>query len=191
MNYKNGKIYKIIGGAEFYIGATTKERLCQRMASHRRDYQNWKNGKGSFVTSFYIFEKYGMVNCTIELVELCPCQSKDELSAREGYHIRNTTCVNKVIPNRTREEYRVDNRAHTSEYNRKYNDEHREQSKQYYVDNREQLLEYNRKYKAEHREAISKKITCDCGGQFTHQHKQDHIKTAKHQQFISLGSVVP
>ena len=179
MNYKNGKIYKIVGGDECYIGATTKERVCQRMATHRRDYQDWKNGKKAFVTSYYLFEKYGMENCTIELIELCPCQSKDELNAREGFYIRNTTCVNKVVPNRTKVEYRVDNRAQLLEYSRKYNAEHREQ-----------LLEYQKQYKAEHREIANTKCTCDCGGQFTHQNKLRHLKSAKHQQFISLGSVV-
>jgi hypothetical protein len=41
-NYSNGKIYKIIGGDECYIGSTTKERLCQRMTAQRGNYNNWK-----------------------------------------------------------------------------------------------------------------------------------------------------
>ena len=156
MNYNNGKIYKIVGGDECYIGATTKEHLCQRIAGHRSDYQKWKNAKRTFITSFYLFEKYGIENCTIELIELFPCISKDELNAREGYYIRNITCVNKNIPNRTNAEYRVDNQ------------------------------EKIKQYRAEHHEEINKKYTCDCGGKFTHKHKQRHLKSAKHQQFISL-----
>ena len=46
-NYNNGKIYKLEPICEYeegniYIGSTTKEYLCQRLATHKRDYKQWK-----------------------------------------------------------------------------------------------------------------------------------------------------
>ena len=98
-----------------YYGSTTKERLCQRMAKHRTDYNSWKKDPVKYnpTTSFKFFEKYGVENCRIVLMELCPCDTKDELSIREAYYIRNFLCVNKNIPDRKQPEYQ-----------KKYRDEH-------------------------------------------------------------------
>ena len=76
VNYENGKIYKIESylGDMIYIGSTTKKYLSQRMDTHRSDYKRWKNGVYNFVTSFTIFEEYGIENCNIVLLELCPCE---------------------------------------------------------------------------------------------------------------------
>jgi hypothetical protein len=58
------------------------------------------------MTSFQIIERD---NYKISLIELFPCNLKDELSAREGYYIRNIKCVNKQIPGRTQKEWCNDN----------------------------------------------------------------------------------
>ena len=47
----------------------------------------------------------GVENCKIHLILLYPCNSKDELLAKEAEYIRTLNCVNKVIPNRTKQEY--------------------------------------------------------------------------------------
>ena len=112
VNYNNGQIYKIedLVGEMFYIGSTTKSRLCQRMVEHRAAYERWKAGKCGKVTSFDIFEKYGIKNCRIVLIENYPCESKDELTSREAHYIRTVVCVNKAIPGRTDEQYYQDNK---------------------------------------------------------------------------------
>ena len=82
VNYQNGKIYKIenLGGDMCYIGSTTKDYLSKRMVEHRSAYKQWlKQAGGRNVSVFGIFEKYGVDNCRIVLVELCPCNSKDEI----------------------------------------------------------------------------------------------------------------
>jgi len=78
-NYQNGKIYKIESPQtdQIYIGSTT-QKLCDRMTNHRSDF---KCRKGN-CTSFKILE-YG--DAKIYLIELFPCNSKEELEAREGY----------------------------------------------------------------------------------------------------------
>jgi hypothetical protein len=91
-NYQNGKIYKIecINGEEgdIYIGSTAKQYLSQRMDKHRTSYKLWKEGKASYVSAYDLFDTYGVENCSILLIEVCPCDLKDELRAREGFHIK-------------------------------------------------------------------------------------------------------
>ena len=91
MNYQQTKIYRIEShlGNKIYIGSTTKQYLSQRMTAHRKDYNYWKSGKGHFITSYLLFDEYGLDNCSIELLEAKSCNSKDELKQLEGGYIRN------------------------------------------------------------------------------------------------------
>ena len=59
-----------------------------------------------------IFDKYGIENCKIELIQDFPCQSRNELLKQEGEHIRNNDCVNKIVSGRTNQEWREDNYEH-------------------------------------------------------------------------------
>ena len=106
-NYEKTKIYKIesLLGDKIYIGSTAKEYLSQRFQQHKTAYKGWKNGKGGRVTSYELFDLYGIENCSIVLIEACPCESKDAKNAKESHYIRTMDCDNKVIPNRTQKEY--------------------------------------------------------------------------------------
>lgn len=119
VNYNNGKIYKIVPnqGDEVYIGSTTRDRLCQRMEGHRSAYFRFKNGKGGKITSCDLFDKYGIENCEIELIELVNCNSKDELHVRERFWIKSSNCVNKNIAGRSKKEYYQDNCDHKKNIN--------------------------------------------------------------------------
>ena len=115
VNYNNGKIYKIApvsGGEEgdIYVGSTTKQYLSQRMDSHRCQYKQYKLGKHHKTTSFDLFDKYGLDNCQITLIESVDANSRDELIARERYYIQSQDCVNKNIAGRTHKEYYQDNK---------------------------------------------------------------------------------
>lgn len=106
MNYKQTKIYKIwsILGDDIYIGATCKNRLCERMSSHREDYKKYKKTNTHLITSYILFDKYGIENCFIELLESKECNNKEELNQLEGHYIRTLECVNKIRYNRTEAE---------------------------------------------------------------------------------------
>jgi hypothetical protein len=157
VNYNNGKIYKIepISGGEdgdVYIGSTTCKYLSERISGHRSDYKKWKNEKKvKKVTSFNLFDKYGVENCQIVLLELVNVDTKDELVAREGFHIRATNCVNKVIPDRTKKEYdqmyRENNKDKKSLYQKTYRD-----------NNKDKTAEYNKIYRENNKDEISAKI---------------------------------
>ena len=101
IKYEYGKIYKIepINGddGDVYIGSTTKLLLSQRMASHRHEYNCCRKGKRGKTMSHYLFDKYGIENCHIYLLEICPCKSKDELLSRERYYMTAFKNINKCI----------------------------------------------------------------------------------------------
>ena len=102
VNYQNGKIYRIDGGGLTYVGSTTKKYLSTRLAKHKSDYKRYLNGNQHYLSSFEIIK---LGDCKIELIECFPCNSKDELTAREGYYIRQMDCINKNIAGRILKEY--------------------------------------------------------------------------------------
>ena len=151
-NYSNGKIYKIepLNGedGDVYIGSTTKEYLSQRMTAHRYDYKRYLDGKYHNVTSFKLFDKYGIDNCKIILLELVNANCKDELHAREAHHIKTLSCVNKYIPLQTKKEHYEVNRDARLIQMKTYNDANKDailiQKKEYYKANKEKIKEKNR-----------------------------------------------
>ena len=173
-DYQLGKIYKIVSNVtgDVYIGSTTKKYLSQRLAMHKYNYKKYLNGEHHYVTSFKIIESgdYDMV-----LFENCPCNSKEELHARERFHIENNKCVNKYIPCRTIKQYRQENREKIAEKN-----------KQYYEENKEQLLEKLQQYREQNRDKLNKKqsevIQCPlCNGNISRRNLAQHQRSLKCQ----------
>ena len=146
-DYQNGKIYKITSGDLTYIGSTCEPTLARRLAGHVSGYKRFQNGKGYNVTSFQLIET-GQYEIT--LVELYPCGSKDELHARERFHIENMICVNKHIPCRTVKEWFNDNAEHIKEHQKAYQeanaDKIKEQHKAYIEVNADNIKEQKKAY---------------------------------------------
>jgi len=166
VNYNNGKIYKIEPNCEYkdgdiYIGSTTEPKLSRRMYSHRSKYKKWLNKTHHYVTSFDIFEKYGVENCSIILLEKCECSSKDELQSKEACYIRLLKCVNKVIPQRSSKEYYEDNADHIKNYQKEYRVLNREilatQKKEYRALNKEKISTQKKEYRALNRDQMNEK----------------------------------
>jgi hypothetical protein len=212
IDYNNGKIYKIepicdYEEGDIYIGSTTKKYLSDRMCDHRADYKRKKEGKRG-PNSFVLFDKYGVENCKIHLIMLYPCNTKDELLAKEGEYIRTLNCVNKVIPNRTKQEYDKEYRIKmkdNEEYQQKRKDyrqnvfektekrinylkEYRENNKEktsarthdHYIKNKEKKQEYEKQRYEKNKEKLQTSYICVCGCSITVQHKKRHEQTKKH-----------
>ena len=133
-NYLNGKIYMIEPICEYetgdiYIGSTTRP-LSERMNQHRANYKS-NNVKCKCKASL-LFEKYGVENCKIVLIEEYPCDNKISLDRKEGDHQRLIKCINKKISGRTDKEYQNDNA-----------DKIKEQRREYYLKNKE-IINKNR-----------------------------------------------
>ena len=164
VNYSNGKVYMICPIVEYeegevYIGSTTKHYLSDRLFEHRHMYEMYKIGKGrSRYSVFDLFDKYGSYNCNIILIEIVNANSKAELFAREAYHIKNTKCVNKILPITTREDIL-------------------NQKKIYREKNKEKIKAYS--------DNRSVKQSCECGGSFITHHKHTHMKTMMHMTYLS------
>ena len=185
--YENGKIYTIrcrYDDELIYVGSTI-QKLCMRMASHRRNK----------TCSLYQYVNGGWDNWYIELYEEYPCNNKSCLEKREGEVIRLIGTINKCIAGRTRKEwyednvdeileqqkqYRQNNRDKITEYNKQYQknnrdkivekyqknkDEILEKKKQYYKDNADKILEQRKQYQQDNADKISKyrkeRIECD------------------------------
>lgn len=149
-NYQNGKVYRLdcnITG-DVYIGSTVEPIIARRLSGHVMGFRSWKKTGKHFMTSFPIIERG---NYTISLIEAYPCNSQDELSAREGHFIRTTKCVNKVIPDRTHKEY----------------------VKKWYEDNKVKILKKTK-------ENGEQKIKCECGCEIRKDSLSRHRKTQKH-----------
>lgn len=154
--YQRAKIYKItdLAYTECYYGSTC-QTLSKRMGEHRSYYKIYKQDKRDFFyTSFILFDKYGLENCKIELVEDYECKTKEELRQREGWWIKNNPCVNKTIAGRDRKEWTQDNKEHMKEYR-----------KNYYNNNKEVVLKLHKKWEDSNRDSIRKRknerVNCD------------------------------
>ena len=173
--YQRGKIYKIVDNTDGnqYIGSTCEKSLSHRLAKHVSSYKNWSNGgKANYMRSFDIIANS---DYDIILIELFPCQIKDELLARERHFSDMLKCINKNRP--------IISNVEKKEYVAKYYQEHQEE-----------LNKQHKKYNTDHQEHIKKhaneKNNClICGGKYSTQHKTCHIKTQQHQNAISLNGI--
>jgi len=152
VNYQNGKIYKLYSPSKnlIYIGSTTQP-LSKRLSKHLCDYRIYKNGGHHYYTSFLVLENE---DYKIELVELYPCNNKEQLEKKEGEYIKNNECCNKIVAGRTYNEYYQDNKEKKHEYyeanKKKITDYHTEYNKK----NKEKKKEYNIKYTEANKEKI-------------------------------------
>ena len=139
-DYQKAKIYKLWSPQgeddEVYYGSTCND-LRFRKSQHKSKNHNCK--------SKILFENYDDVR--IELVEDYPCNNKQELNKKEGEFIKNNKCLNKVIPDRTKQEWYEDNKEKITK-----------QTKEWIEKNKEKLTEYRKEYYQNNKEHISKWI---------------------------------
>ena len=211
-NLKDGKIYKIVCNItdECYIGSTTEPTLARRLAGHVSNYKRWKLGKHHKNSSYDMIDR-GYYQ--IYLIESYPCNSKDELTSREGEIIRQykseCECINRKIEGRTKKEYCQDNKEKLQKYNKQYNKDNneliKENKKQYYkenkykfqeyreknkdkfqeykLDNKEKIKEYTKQYREENKEKISEKAK-----QYREENKEKISEKAKEKLICVCGS---
>jgi len=83
-----------------------------------------------------------------------------------------------------------------AEYNEKNKEYKRNYMKERYEQNKEEFLEKQRQYNIKNKEEINKKkreygkqkFTCECGSCIRIDNKNDHFKTKKHQNYLSLNN---
>ena len=159
-DYSKSKIYLItcLVTDLKYVGATTMDSIFTRLLQHVYAYRTYANGRRvDYCRSFEIIKNN---NFKIELLEECPCETQEELDAKERYYIESIECINKNIPSRTLKEYYKDKIHHFKDYYQRVKDNER----------------------------FKKKILCSCGSYYTLNNKNHHYNTHKHQHKINFFS---
>lgn len=145
INYQLGKVYKIVGNGHVYVGSTCEKYLSNRLAGHNRDFRKFQKGylKGALTSYKCLSDE----NHYIELLELFPCNSKDELHTCERKWIEQLDCVNKIIPNRTDMEKSEYHKQYNQNNRDKINEQKRKTDKIYRQNNRDKINERKRNWR--------------------------------------------
>ena len=188
VNYKNGKIYKIVNDInnKFYLGSTAQLYLSTRMTTHRQKHSKCMS-KNIGVD---------IKECSIILIENYPCKDRQELLRKEReYFDKYKKECKEVVLNKNKPIYYE---GELKELRKEYRDSNKEHIKEYRDSNKEYSKEYSKKYSKEYREnnketikeKKKEKITCECGSSVLKAVISRHKKTKKHINLMkSLSSI--
>jgi hypothetical protein len=159
-DYSLAKIYKLVSNKteDIYIGSCLM-RLSTRLSNHKHT-SNHCVSKKLFVNDAII---------TIVLIENYPCNTKNELKARELFHITTNKCINKNKPfvcdipygdgKAYKKEYCAINAEQIKSFKKEYyviNAEHiKSKANEYYAINTEQMKSKAKEYYAINAEQIN------------------------------------
>jgi len=170
MDYQNGRVYQILNNIDndVYVGSTCST-LTKRLSWHKHRYDRQDK---QHVPLYAKMHELGFDQFYIELVEQYPCNTREELRAREGHYIRERGTLNKVVAGRTQNQWRIDNKEKVDEHRRQYIASRREHFRAYHAqwraDNKDTQNKLNIQRYHENKELYNKarltKETCPtCG----------------------------
>jgi hypothetical protein len=181
-DYSKGKIYTIrcrTDDSLIYVGSTIQP-LAVRWGGHKVDSKR-EQCKNRVI---YITINNDWDNWYIELYELYPCNTREELERKEGEIIRQIGTLNCKIAGRTDKEYYIDNKEDIQKRNKEYSENNKnkilEYHKEYHENNKEKLIKIAKEYYENNKDKINEKITCECGCVISKQVLKRHLKTQKH-----------
>ena len=199
VNYNNTIIYKIVckdlSISDTYIGHTTN--FTKRKA-HHKSYcvyeMNTRNKNLKIYTT--IKDNGGWDNWDMIEIEKYSCNDANEARARERYwYEQHNSSLNTQKPNRTRKEYKIENKDQIKEASREYFQnnkvkiyEHRKLKRE---ENKETHNAKQREYQQTHKDVINEKkrekITCICGCICSRNSLSRHEKRKQHLEFIKTN----
>ena len=149
---------------ERYYGSTI-EPLTKRMNTINTSFFHLDNEDKPFLRSVnYIFDRFGFENCKIELVENVPCNSKEELTKREGFYIQNNQCVNKHIAGRSNQEQTRERKNERAlQYYYENHDEKLLKANLYRLANPDKVRERKKQDYEKNKPILCEYFTCGCG----------------------------
>jgi len=160
-----------------YVGSTSNWR--QRKRTHKSSCNN-ENDKA------YNTKKYQLMreNGGFENFKMVQIGFKEHLTQREAEAVE--------------EDYRVEIRANMNgqrcssncktqqEYNKKYQQEHKQEILDYRQEHKQEKTEYDANRYKENHQKLTEKVECSiCGGRYTLINKTTHEKTKKHEKAVS------
>jgi putative protein kinase ArgK-like GTPase of G3E family len=146
-----------------YIGSTCEITLSRRLSKHVAQYKLHNKNKAGYCTSAKVLEKG---DYCIVLIELFPCNSKDELYARERYWQERVDCVNKNKAGLHNslghieyvKQYYHDHKAEDNARCKQYRETHKEELSKYFKNrDKDKKRESDKKYQEEHKDEIRQK----------------------------------
>lgn len=160
IDFSNGKIYILRNTVNdlTYIGSTCQS-LSKRMAQHRRDSRNKQHNT---MKLYVLMKELGVDSFYIELLENCPCKTREELYKREGECMRNhQSALNNKIQGRTGEEYRKEERekilVRKKEHYKKNQAYYKQKVKEYKETHKEYLDEKRKEHREKNRDKLIEK----------------------------------
>lgn len=206
-DYSKAKIYQIKNtiNDDIYVGSTCAP-LATRMTKHK---YNGTRDKGHAL--FNLFAEHGVDKFYIELIEEYPCNTKQDLLAREGHYIRERGTINKRIAGRTRTQWHEEHKEEQATKNKEWYTAHREErklknkeyreankeylkekSKEYKEANKDRIAEYKKQWADDNKERLQAKhaeywhteIDCECGMKIKRNGKWHHMKSKKHVELM-------
>jgi len=165
MDYKNGVIYKICCKdkdiTDCYVGSSCSHT--SRKSAHKCAYNNKKSDKYNLPVYRYIRDNGGWDNWEFVLLEVYPCENKNQLAIRERYWFEKLGAkLNNRYPERTKKEW----------------------SKNHYEKNKEEFKEKQKIHYEKNKEEILEKIECECGSVVCRVNLTRHKKSQKHQDYL-------
>jgi hypothetical protein len=121
------------------------------------------------------------------LIEAYPCNTKDELLAREQHYIdiHTDVCVNK---------HKAFYDGNLQDYNKEYYQQNqnkiRQQSAKWYAEHQKEAKKRDAKYREANREKTrqrqKQRRDCECGGKYTLSNQAVHTKSQRHKAHVNI-----
>lgn len=176
-NFQQAKIYKLYSlsqPVDFYVGSTALEYLSSRLSGHRASALKTPGHK-----AYALFNNLGWKTVVIELIEHYPCNSRDELFAREHHWwMELRPSLNSNVPGLTEDE-KIAKRKAMFAANYQAHKEAKDKAKK---------INYDENW-VERRANAAEKIVCECGGHYARSVKARHLGSTKHKNFVSAGGI--
>ncbi len=155
MAYDAGKIYKLVcEDGKYYIGSTIRP-LKSRLSSHRN-----ASTKTQTNNAYNHIKTIGWDKVTIELIELFPCENRNQLLKRETLYIcqhkDDVLCLNTRNPltDDTTPESKLAHKEKCKEYYEQHREDILQKRAEYQKQNREKRTQYNRQYAEKNAESL-------------------------------------
>jgi len=210
-DYSKGKIYKIVVDTDEeykpYVGSTI-QGLAERMGGHRSGYKSWKKNKQTCCKSYDLFDRFGVENCKIILLEEYPCDSIMKLLMKEREWFDKMECCNKCKPYTSKDEKKENDKLYQQtpkqkEKKKEYRDEHKEQFaiyiKQYSETHKSELDEYHKQYRENNRKLLiekqksyatkNKEQIAEKNKEYRNEHKEEIAEKKKETFTCDCGTI--
>jgi hypothetical protein len=183
IDYQKVIIYKLVCNdlsiKDLYVGHTTD--FTNRKKSHKDRCIHPNNPKYNLKVYQIMRENGSWDNWSMIEIEKYPCNDDNEARARERFWYEelqatmNTQCPILDVE---------DKKQYAKWYYKNNIDKLLEDNKDYYKKNKDVIDTKHKDYYVRNKDKFNEKNNCECGGNFTTQHKLAHFKTLKHIKYI-------